>query len=94
MPTSNPHFRLPKHIAFVTHGERTVLLDIRASRYYSLNEVGGAIWSMLGDGLSVEEIIETLTVKYDVTRQRAADDVSQLVDALTRHALVEPAIVT
>ena len=43
-----------------------VVLHMRTKRYYSLNETGVAIWSMLEAGRSVGEIVASLTATYEV----------------------------
>jgi transglutaminase-like putative cysteine protease len=64
------------------HGDRTVLLDLRRERYYSLNEVGTRVWALLGDGVDVPTIIARLGEEFDAPIEQIADDVDLLLRRL------------
>jgi len=58
-------------------------------RYYSLNETGGLVWTMLEEGATVERIVECLVERYEVTREQAVRAVDRLVAALLERQLVK-----
>jgi len=43
-----------------------VLLSVKNGEYYSLNEIGSAIWEMLTKPMSVERLINNLTENYEI----------------------------
>jgi hypothetical protein len=67
-----------------------VLLNLYTKRYFSLNDTGSRIWSLLEQQASEEDIIETLVREYDVEKPEAARAVKQLLDDLVAERLIEP----
>jgi len=53
----------------------TVILDLDADEYFSLNEVAGALWSLLEEGADVDTLVGEITETYDVDEARARNDV-------------------
>jgi hypothetical protein len=49
---------------------------------FTLNEVGSRIWALLGSEVPVRQIIDRIIIEYDVSREQAASDVEQFLDAL------------
>ncbi|HKV52505.1 MAG TPA: PqqD family protein [Gemmatimonadaceae bacterium] len=76
------------HVHTVTQGDETVLLDAERGQYYTLNEVGGRIWSLLVDGTSFAEIVDRLCAEYDVTRERGERDADMLLRELLGKSLL------
>ena len=67
-----------------------VLLNLYTKRYFSLNDTGSRIWSLLEQQACEEDIIETLVREYDVEKPEAARAVKQLLDDLVAERLIEP----
>jgi hypothetical protein len=61
------------------HGDRTILLDLRRERYYSLDEVGTRIWALLREGADVPAIVSRLSEEYEAPRERLEADVARLL---------------
>lgn len=72
-------------------GDTTVLLDVDGGMYYTLNEVGGRIWELLGEGVAVPAIVERLREEYDVAAEILVADTAGLVDRLLKAKLIRPA---
>lgn len=65
--------------------DAVILMDRRTERYHTLNEVGGRIWELLGEGATVSMIVDTLHREYDVPlSQLEADVVATLEELLAR----------
>ncbi|WP_157817950.1 PqqD family protein [Candidatus Thiodictyon syntrophicum] len=73
------------------HGE-TVLLDLAGERYYSLNDVGTRVWSLLGRGLSVTEIHACILAEYAVEPEVLTRDLATLLSDLTTTGLITVAV--
>lgn len=73
--------------AKVIDGE-AILINLSTGMYYSMDEVGGFIWTLLNDGHSLQEIAEAVTHHYDVAPETATADVLRLGGALLDEALV------
>jgi hypothetical protein len=87
--SAGPRLVPAKHVVCAVHGTRTVLLDPRRGRFYGLDEVGGRVWSLVSDRLSVPEIVERLVDEYDVDRDRLESDVQSLLTDLQSRSLLE-----
>lgn len=67
----------------------TVLLSIKSSKYYGMDQTGSRIWEILQKPVKVEAIIAILTAEYDVTRDECKLDVLDFLGHLKREGLVK-----
>jgi hypothetical protein len=56
---------------------------------FMLDEVGGAIWSMIDKGCSLDEMVSLLIDEFDVDDETARRDVRQIVEELESEGLAE-----
>ena len=67
-----------------------VMMDIMTGKYYNLGEVGGRIWELLEEPMTVSALVEKLTAEYDVSAERCRADIEPfLVKLLGQGLLVE-----
>jgi len=66
----------------------TVLLDLESEQYFGLDAVGTRIWALIGEGVSVGEMVDTLLQEYEVERATLQSDVEELVGKLSEAGLV------
>jgi hypothetical protein len=69
-------------------GGEVVLLDLASERYFGLDPVGARIWNLLDQGLSLQQVLETLSTEYDAPRERLQSDLLDLVTQLADAGLV------
>ena len=67
-----------------------VLLNMDTTNYFSLNQTGTRIWSLMGDGHRLGEIAVQLAEKYDITPERAEQSVLNLAGELVEAGLASP----
>jgi hypothetical protein len=84
---SNARFRQSADVSSATHGDRTVLLDLRSEQFFSLDDVGHRIWELLGRQASVDEIVIELVAVYDAPEAAIRTDVEAFVTTLVRDRL-------
>jgi hypothetical protein len=65
-----------------------VLLDTARGRYYTTNEVGGRIWSLLARHDSADTIAAELANEFDAPVERIRGDVVQFLDRMLAAGLV------
>jgi hypothetical protein len=70
-------------------GSEHVLLNLRDGTYYGLEEVGGAIWTLVQRPVTVDEICNALVAEYEVDPARCREDVVRLLGDLAARGLVE-----
>lgn len=65
-----------------------VLLSVETGRYFSLDPVGGRVWSLCDGTRTVGDIVEVLAGEYEVSRVDLERDVRELLEDLKRERLV------
>ncbi len=80
--------RIADGIIYKRVGEELVLLDFDRETYYGLDEVGARIWQLLGDEVSVGEIIDRLEDEYEIDRGTLEADVRRLLGELETRGLI------
>ena len=58
---------------------------------YTLNEVGTRIWQMIDREVKLSEIVEAVSLEYEVSREEAELDVLELIDSLAEAGLIRAA---
>lgn len=68
-------------------GEK-VMLSIQNGKYYNLGLVGGDIWELLEDRISVGTLIEKLTAAYEVDPSECREQVLEFLNMLSDEDLI------
>ncbi len=88
----------PLHLSVVASREQVscdvageaVILSLKDGIYYSLNEVGAKIWTMLQERHTLGELCEAVALAYpDVEPARCERDVLRLLQQMAEWELVE-----
>jgi hypothetical protein len=90
MLTLDSILRIPDSILFTPVDEEAVLLNTCTNRYFSLDDVGARVWSLLGEGKILREIHQTLLEEFDVEAAQLERDLLELATQLLENGLVEP----
>lgn len=67
----------------------TLIINVETGFYFSLDDVGSLIWSMLADGADEPDMVARIVSEYAVEESTARDDLQALIDALADEELVE-----
>lgn len=81
--------------AFRVIAGETLLVPIKAGvgelgSIYTLNEVGAAIWALVGPDRTTAEITRRICTDFEVTPEKAGQDVGAFLGALLERGLIEP----
>lgn len=76
--------------AKVVEGE-AILINLTNGMYYSMDSVGGFIWSLIEGKHDLEAISAAVAQRYDVAADTAKQDVEALTQQLLDEKLVVPA---
>jgi hypothetical protein len=68
-----------------------VMMDIDAGTYYMLDGIASVVWDRLEAPASVDDLVNELCSRYDVTPARCEADLLPFLDRLREKRLVEPA---
>jgi len=66
-----------------------VALDLDSSEYLAINRSGTAIWPLLADGATREDLAIHLAQEYGIERSAAEHDVGAFLDVLSERGLLE-----
>jgi hypothetical protein len=74
-------------------GPESILVPVRSNVgnldfVYTLSPVAARIWALLDGTRSLDAVIETICLEYDIDRATAAADVEELVTSLTAATLL------
>jgi len=69
-------------------GDEAVILGMRDGVYYGLDAVGARIWELLATPRRVSELVCTISDEFEVARERCERDVLDLLEELSRRALI------
>jgi hypothetical protein len=67
----------------------TVLLDLSTGRYYTLNRLGSVIWEHCTGHNTISDIHAVLCDRFEVSPDRALDDLVALMIQLVKEGLVQ-----
>lgn len=82
---------IPAHVMARELSGETVLLDLVKASYFSLNGVGSRVWTLIGQGMALNEVCQTLLTEYDVPAAQLEQDVTALAQTLLDKQLVQVA---
>jgi hypothetical protein len=70
-------------------GDTLLLLDLRGSRYLTLNRTGGRLWEALAAPCTVDGLVEVLVATEAVSAPEARAAVEAFLDALAVRDLLD-----
>jgi hypothetical protein len=79
--SNNLIVRNPEQIFSEIDGQ-VVMLNIKKEAYYTLNDVGSAIWKEIEHPRKFEELICILTKVYEVTHEKCREDLTPFLNEL------------
>ncbi len=79
----------PEVVNEVLDGE-VVIVNFKNGRYYSLENVGGEIWTCISSGLDTDAAVAQVTAKYEGEPTEIEREVNQFVAELLQEGLVVP----
>ena len=67
----------------------SVLLNLLNERYYTLDEVGTRMWTLLTTSESIEDAWKGLLAEYEVEPETLRRDLQELIEKLVENGLLE-----
>ena len=65
-----------------------VMMDIMTGKYYNLGTVGGRIWELLEEPMTIAAMVEKLTAEYDVSAEKCRSDIEPFLNTLLDRGLL------
>jgi len=85
----NTVVKAPEGVIHTEMNDEVVLMHVANGTYYSLNEVGSTIWSLLSSPLTISDICKSVEKEYEVSIDECKEDVMRLIQELYGVGLVE-----
>jgi hypothetical protein len=92
---SNTYFVKKGEFVMRSIAGQTILVPVRndagdLDSIYNLNEVAAFVWKLLDDHTNVRQIVDAVSIDFDVTPEEAENDTLQFIGALEAAGIVEP----
>ena len=81
--------RLSEHVHHVRMDDQVIVADMRSGHYLGLDGVGARVWDLVGEGATLNAVIECLSAEYEVSIDVLRQDIRELVEDLVARRLVE-----
>ncbi|NOU97349.1 lasso peptide biosynthesis PqqD family chaperone [Paenibacillus sp. LMG 31456] len=70
-------------------GGEKVMLSVQNGKYYNLGEMGGIIWDLIKEPISVTELVTTLVSEYDVDQITCEGQVISFLEHVWKENLIQ-----
>jgi hypothetical protein len=78
----------PGQIVSDMNGEK-VMLSVANSKYYNLGVIGGDIWGIIKEPITIEKLVNKLLDKYDITQEECQKQVQSFLLTLKKEGLIK-----
>ena len=69
-------------------GGEKVMMSINNGKYYNLGEIGGDIWTLIEQSISVNEIVMAFVANYEVEKEECEEQVLSFLNQLYEEELI------
>lgn len=80
---------LSKNVFAQEIDEETIILDSETQEYFSINEIGKVIWSLIEEKKNLEEIKAEMLDMYEVPEEQIEKDLLNFIQALAQKKLIK-----
>ena len=80
---------LSKNVFAQEIDEETIILDSETQEYFSINEIGKVIWSLIEEKKNLEEIKAEMLDMYEVPEEQLEKDLLNFLQALEQKGLIK-----
>lgn len=67
---------------------QVVMLNVKKEAYYTLNDMGSAVWEEIANPRKLEDLIRTFTEGYEVTFEKCRDEMIPFLSELHEAGIV------
>ena len=80
---------LSKNVFAQEIDDETIILDSVTQEYFSINEIGKVIWSLIEEKKNLEEIKAEMLDMYEVPEEQIEKDLLNFIQALEQKRLIK-----
>ena len=85
----NSKITLSKNVFAQEIDDETIILDAITQEYFSLNEIGKVIWSLIEEKKNLAEIKAEMLDMYEVPEEQIEKDLLNFIQALEQKGLIK-----
>ena len=86
--TNNSVISRSNEVVFSKLDDEIMMMSIKNSEYYGLDDIGSRIWEILLNPSTFNEIIKTLLKEFEISEEECSADVLEFLRALKDKNLV------
>jgi Coenzyme PQQ synthesis protein D (PqqD) len=86
--SKGPNLQISENVRAMINQDGGILMDIEHGTMISLNICASQIWKKLQQKLPLDQIIEDISVEFQISRATAQQDVQDFLDSLQKHGLL------
>jgi hypothetical protein len=77
-------------VIFERFADETILINLDAGHYYSMDPIGAVIWALVNRGLAVDRIVELVSAHYAAGTEDVSAGVRAYVARMREEKLIRP----
>lgn len=85
-------YERPNSVLVQAVGDEVLALNTATEKYFSLNDVGVAMFERLAGGDEPDEVQRAIASEFDADPKVVAEDLSELIEALVAQGLLAPVL--
>jgi len=89
METTNISFMQMEGNLVSNMNEEKVMMSIQNGKYYNLGRVGGRIWELVEQPLTIRDIADQLVAEYEIDRETCENQVTAFVLRMLNEGLLK-----
>jgi len=71
-------------------GNKTIILDPKEVKVYTLNAVTSRIWQILWKPRSITDMVKIISKEFEVSPSKAQKDMEKLINTAVKHKIIHP----
>ena len=83
------HISKSDHVTWKNVEDRVVILNTKNARYYSAEDTASRIWELIDKGISVSELVKTISCEYGKNEKIVKRDLAGIVASMKREDLIK-----
>jgi hypothetical protein len=89
MPTLETKFTIPEDVKFVDVEDEMVLLNLANGKYFTLDDVGTRIWTLMTQQGQLQAVHQAMLAEYAVDPVQLEHDLMELTNQLAANGLLQ-----
>lgn len=76
------NYCVAKEVSYEVVDDEIVLFLSSTSSFYTFNKIGAEVFKMIADHFKLEEIVNSLHLKYGTSQEIISEDINSIIDSM------------